>query len=146
TGGNHILYFANDTTTNGDPKYRDERGLVVRDGKVIAGPYNHVVRLFHSPGAEHTAWTAGRDTIVDLYVDGNILGSVGEYIALTWSPDETKTAYATMTERQKLYVVAGGKRSALYDFIGRIGFTSDGKAVEYLAIKYDKLVHVIQPL
>jgi hypothetical protein len=146
TAGKHIVYFANDTGNTIGMKNRDERGLVLRDGKVIAGPYESVIRLFLSPSGEHMAWTAGNtDTTVALFLDGKQVGTVGEYMTLKWSADEKEIVYSTMTDRGKLYVVAGGKRSASYDMLGQVGFTHGDKAVEFVALKYDKLVHVTQP-
>lgn len=146
TAGKHIVYFANDTAKTVGVKNRDERGLVLRDGKVIAGPYESVVRLYLSPSGEHMAWTAGgSDTTVTMYLDGKKIGTVGEYTTLTWSPDEKQIVYSTMTDRGKLYVVANGKRSPSFDMLGQIAFKPDGKSVEFVALKYDKLLHITQP-
>jgi len=145
SAGKHIVYFANDTAQHVGSATKDERGLVLRDGKVIAGPYESVVRLYLSPSGEHMAWTSGgSDTTVSLYVDGKKMGTVGEYTTLIWSADEKQIAYSTMTDRGKLYVVANGKRSPSFDMLGQIGFTGDGKSVEFVALRYDKLVHITQ--
>ncbi len=144
TAGNHIAYFACDT--NGERRRgRNERyGVLVEDGKIIAGPYQETDRVFLSPSGKNIAWTAKLNNEAALYLNGKKIGPVGEYTDVTWSADEKKLAYETVDEHKKLIVVTDGKRSASYDRIGRIGWTDKNKAVEFCAIKYDKLVHIKQ--
>lgn len=149
SAGKHIVYFASDTSEKTKKGRTDQKALVVRDGNVIAGPYDGSWRLVLSPSGEHTAWTTSTDSTVYFYLDGNKISNVGEFFKMVWSPDEKQIAYATTEkseQRERVFVVAGNKRSPAYDMIGRIGFTADGKAVEYIALKYNKLLHIVQPL
>ncbi|MBS1904426.1 MAG: hypothetical protein JSS75_12030 [Bacteroidetes bacterium] len=138
--GKHIVYFASDTTTGS----ASNRSVVVKDGNIIAGPYESSWRLFMSPSGEHIAWTVQEGNGISLYLDGKKIGSVGEFMVIRWSNDERTIAYATSDSHEKIYVVAGGKRSTIYDRIGRLGISADAKTVEYMAVKYDKLLHVKQ--
>ncbi len=149
SGGKHIIYFASDTSENTKKNHTDQKALVVRDGNVIAGPYDGSWRLVLSPSGEHTAWTTSTDSTVYFYLDGNKVSNVGEFFKMVWSADEKQIAYVTTEkseQRERVFVVAGNKRSPAYDMIGRIGFTADGKAVEYIALKYNKLLNIVQPL
>ncbi len=149
SAGKHIIYFASDTSEKTKKARTEQKALVVRDGNVIAGPYDGSWRLVLSPSGEHTAWTASTDSTVYFYLDGNKISNVGEFFKMVWSPDEKQIAYATTEksqQRDRVFVVAGNKRSPAYDMIGRLGFTADGKAVEYIALKYNKLLHIVQPL
>ena len=145
TNGNHIAYFACDTTGEGGPKIRNEQpGVVVEDGKIIAGPYEEPGRLFLSPNGKNIAWSAKKNGMISLYVNGKKVGDVGEYIDFYWSADEKQFAYLTSDERGKNFIVTGGKRSPSFDRTGRVGWSPDNKSVEYSAIKYDKLLNIKQ--
>lgn len=145
TNGNHIAYFACDTTGD-NKKIRNEKiGVVVEDGKIIAGPYDEMGRLFLSKTGKNIAWSAKKDSTILLYLNGKKIGEVGEYVDFFWSPDEKKFAYLSSDERGKNFIVAGGNRSPSFDRIGRIGWSSDNRTVEYCAMKYNKLLQIKQP-
>ncbi|MDP4220369.1 MAG: hypothetical protein Q8916_12585 [Bacteroidota bacterium] len=146
TNGNHVAYFACDTTGEGRVLHRNEKiGVVVEDGKIIAGPYEDMGRLFLSPSGKNIAWSAKKNGTISLYLNGKRVGDVGEYVDFFWSGDEKKFAYLSGDERGKNFLVAGGKRSPAFDRVGRVGWTSDNKAIEYCAVKYDKLLKIRQP-
>jgi hypothetical protein len=146
TGGKHLVYFACDTTGERSGLVRnDKNGVVVEDGKIIAGPYEEMGKLFLSPSGKNIAWSAKKNGIIGLYLNGKKIGIVGESVNFYWSPDEKKIAYLTTDERGRGFVVAEGKRSPSYDRIGRVGWSSDNKTVEFCAIKYNKLEQVRQP-
>ncbi|HYM20807.1 MAG TPA: hypothetical protein VEW28_07380 [Candidatus Kapabacteria bacterium] len=138
--GDHISYFAADTAKHAVGTH----ALVVHDGSVVGGPYDAGWRLFMSPSGKHLAWTAATGGIINLYVDGALIGTVGEYFQIEWSRDENHYAYATNDDRDKIFVVAGKKRSASFDSIGRLAIAADGSSVQYCAIKYDALLHIQQ--
>ena len=142
TAGKKIVYFASDPADFTAQKKDERNGVVVENGKVIAGPYIVVGRLFLSPSGKNLAWSAAKTTTLELYHNGKMIGALGNYLEVQWSPDEKNLAFVTSTERQKYYVVCGGKRSALYDRIGRIAFTADKTALEFVAIKNTKLLKV----
>ena len=145
TNGNHIAYFACDTMDEGRRIRNEKIGVVVEDGKIIAGPYDEVGRLFLSRSGKNIAWTAKKDSIVTLYLNGKKISDVGAYVDFFWSSDEKKIAYLSSDEHGRYFIVAGGKRSESYDRIGRVGWSSDNKAVEYCALKYNKLLQIKQP-
>ena len=145
TAGNHIAYFACDTTGDGIKNRSEKAGLVVEDGKIIGGPYDETGRLFLSLSGKNIAWSAKKDGLISLYLNGKKIGNIGESLEFFWSPDEKKIAYLTTEERGKGFIVANGKRSPSYDRIGRVGWTSDNNAVEFCAVKYNKLLYIKQP-
>ncbi len=146
TNGPHIVYFAGDTTGDTRMAQRNEKtGVVVKDGKVIAGPYDDMGRLFLSPSGKNIAWSAMKNGVTSLYLNGKKIGDVGEYVDCYWSPDEKKFAYLSSDERGRNFIVAGGKRSPSFERIGRVGWSSDNKSVEYCAVKYNKLLQIKQP-
>jgi hypothetical protein len=138
--GNHIIYFAADTAHGS----LSTNAVVVADGAIVAGPFSGAQRLFLSPKGDHTAWSVRENNSIYLYIDGKKIRRVGEYLNVTWSSDEKTIAYSTSDDHEKVYVVTAGKRSVSYDRIGRVAIASDNRSVEYLGLKYDKLVHVIQ--
>lgn len=145
TNGNHVAYFACDTTGE-RIRIRDEKiGVVVEDSKIIAGPYDEMGRLFISPSGNNIAWSAKKKGILSIYLNGKKIGDVGEYVDFFWTPDEKKYAYLSSDERGKNFIVAGGKRSPGFDRIGRVGWSSDNKTVEFCAVKYNKLLRINQP-
>jgi len=145
TNGPHIVYFAGDTAGDGRMAMTNDKiGLVIRDGKVIAGPYDEMGRLFLSPSGKNIAWSAKKNGEFSIYLNGKKLGDVGAYTDCYWSADEKKLAYLSTDERGKNFIVAGSKRSPSYERIGRVAWTSDDKTVEYCAVKYNKLVQIKQ--
>ena len=145
TNGRHIAYFACDTTGDGRVKDRNEKiGVVVEDGRIIGGPYDETGRLFLSPSGKNIAWSVKEGGGISLYLNGNKIGDVGEAIDFFWSPDEKKFAYLSTDEHGKGFVVANDKRSPSFDRIGRVGWSSDNKFVEFCAVKYNKLLHIKQ--
>jgi hypothetical protein len=148
TGGLHIAYFACDTLGDTYHAVKNEKhGVVVEDGEIISGAYayDETGRLFLSPSGKNIAWTASTKLgEAAIYYNGVKTADVGNYIDVKWSPDEKKYIYITTDNRSKPFVVAGGKRSEVYDRIGRIAFSADGKSIEYCAVKYDKLLHIKQ--
>ncbi len=146
TNGNHIVYFACDTTGEKSGLPRNEKtGLVVEDGKIIGGPYDETGRLFLSPSGKNIAWSAKKDGVISLYLNGKKIARVGETVDFFWSPDEKKFAYLTSDDHARGFVVAGGKRSRSFDRVGRVGWSSDNKTIEYCAVQYDKLLKITQP-
>jgi len=144
SAGTHIIYFACDTTDEGRKIRNEKIGVVVEDGKIIAGPYAETGRLFLSPSGKNIAWSAKTDSTASIYVNGKKIGDIGEYVDFYWSPDEKKFAYLSGDERGKNFIVADGKRSPSYDRIGQVGWSADNKTVEYCAVKYDKLLQIKQ--
>ncbi len=63
-----------------------------------------------------------------------------------WSPDESKIAFVAAGTHGKLFVVVNGKRSALFENIGRIGWTPNGRAVEFVGVRNGQVIHVTQPI
>lgn len=145
TTGEHIYYFACDTLGQGNRAVQNERhGVLVKDGEIIGGPFYETGRVYLSPSGKNLAWTASEKGIVSLYLNGKVIGKVGQYTDVSWSPDETHFAYVSSDETNKLFIVSGQKRSPSYDRIGQIGWSSDHKSVEFCAIKYNKLLHLKQ--
>lgn len=144
TLGRTIAYLASDPKEFGKPRRDDKRGVIVRDGNIVAGPYRSVGKLFMSPSGKRIAYTATVGEHEELFVDGKSVGEVGEYVHLSWSPDEKRIAFVTMNDRAKLVVVANGKQSPVYDRIGRIGWHKHGNAIEYAAIRNTSLNKVLQ--
>jgi hypothetical protein len=144
TAGRTIAYLASDPDEFTKVKRDDKKGVVVRDGKIIAGPYKGVGRLFMSPSGKRIAYTAAAVDHYDLYLDGKIVGPVGEFVDVIWSRDEKRLAFVTMDGRGKMSVIANGKRSPLYDRIGRIGWLEKGNGLEYVALRNTSLQKVLQ--
>ena len=144
TAGSTIAYLASDPNEYGKPKRDDKKGVVVQDGKIIAGPFHSVGKLFMSPSGKRIAYTASNGEYFEIYLDGKSLGKVGEYVDVSWSPDEKRMAYITMDDRAKMTVVANGKHSPAYDRIGRLGWQTKGNGLEYVAIRNISLQKVVQ--
>jgi hypothetical protein len=145
SSGKNIAYFAADPKTYQTQTSRVNNAVVVHNGKITAGPFMGANRLFLSPSGNKTAYSVIVDSVYKLYLDGKFIGECGEYSEIIWR-NESVAAYVTITDRKKLYVVAGKKRSPLYDRIGRVGLTKDGKALEYLALRNNILYKVQQSL
>jgi len=144
TAGTTIAYLASDPNEYGKPKRDDKKGVIVQDGKIIAGPYRSVSKLFMSPSGKRIAYTASKGEYFEIYLDGKSLGKVGEYVDVSWSPDEKRMAYVTMDDRAKMTIVANGKHSPTYDRVGRIGWQTKGNGLEYVAIRNITLQKVVQ--
>ena len=140
TSGQHIAYFGADPnwTRGGD----ERKGVVVLDGNVIAGPYASTSLLFMSPSGKHLAWTVKEGETMKLYYDKKAVGDVGAGMKMIWSKDEKQYAYVTANARGKSIVFASGKESAPYDRTGRLGFSADGKTLEFVALRANKLYQV----
>jgi len=143
TSGKHVGYLACDPKQD-DPKvYRDERNaVVVIDGKIVAGPYHGIDALFMSPSGKHYAFYTSDG---EFYLDGKKISGVTKAVNCVWSPDETRAAILGLSERGKFTVIANGKESPDYLRIGSIGWTPDGKNIQYIAHQNDKLLKVVQP-
>lgn len=144
TAGTTIAYFASDPDEFGKPKRNDKKGVIVRDGKITAGPFLNVSKLFMSPSGKRIAYTVSNGQYFEIYLDGKSLGKVGEYVDVTWSADEKQMAYVSMDDRGKMTVVANGKHSPSYDRVGRIGWLAKTNAIEYVAIRNTTLQKVVQ--
>lgn len=144
--GNSLAYFSCDPKLNNVYTNRDERqGVVVWNGKVYDGPYVMLERLYMSPSGKQIAYSVSSDS-GQIFLNKKLLGPAVQVVQCVWSPKETHIAYASVDGRGKVRVVAGGKISPEYERIGRIGWSKDGKFVEYLAVRYGKVLRVQQPI
>jgi hypothetical protein len=144
TAGKHITYFACDPAqekANGDQR----RAVVVHDGAIIGGPFDAAGRIFLSPSGEHVFFSTGVDK-GNVYLDKKLLDEITQAQSATWSRDEKHVAYSATGSHGKVFVVLGGKRSRDYERIGKIGWLTNGKGVEYIALVNGKLFHVKQYL
>ena len=152
--GHHIAYFAADpSTTHHTDSSNEHHAVVVYDGKVVAGPYPGVSNLFLSPSGKHYAYTlqqpcatCGHEGIDKFYLDKKLAYRTNAVMNCIWSPDESKVALVISGEHEKLFVEVGGKRSPLFEQIGRVGWSADGRHVEFVGISNGKLISVKQPL
>jgi hypothetical protein len=140
TAGTHIAYFGADPAWA--PMGDERKGVVVYDGNVIAGPYASTTLLFMSPSGKHLAWTVKEKEAMKLYYDKKAVKDVGAGLKVVWSQDEKHFAYVTSNARGKSIVVAGGKESPPFDRTGRLGFSADGKTLEFVALRAHKLYQV----
>ncbi|HET6511922.1 MAG TPA: hypothetical protein VFH43_07005, partial [Candidatus Kapabacteria bacterium] len=144
TSGRIIAYFACDPAQNNKFTNRDERpGIVVYDGKKYDGPFATVERLFLSKSGKNLAYSVGGEKPMIL-LNKKELGPVGMISSAAWSPDEKHFAYATSNNRGKIQVVVDGKVSPGYEHVGRIGWSKDGKFVEYMAVNNGKVFKIKQ--
>lgn len=142
--GHHIAYAACDPTVT--KKSRNERrAVVVYDGKVFAGPFPGLTVLFMSPSGKHIAYSLDLSSS-KFYLDKKVLVKTSAVIEAVWSPDETKLAFIAAGEHGKYFVVADGKRSPLFERIGRLGWSADGRTVEFVGLINSKVIEVKQPL
>lgn len=143
TNGKHVFYLACDPHMDSvQKKNRDERrSVVVMDGKVIAGPYPSIDALFVSPSGKHYAFYTGGG---EFYLDNKRVPGVTKVLNCNWSPDESRLAMQALAPNGKVTVLANGHKSADYLKIGRIGWTDDGKNVQYIAVQNSKLLKVTQ--
>ncbi|HWF44168.1 MAG TPA: hypothetical protein VG537_05970 [Candidatus Kapabacteria bacterium] len=152
--GRHIAYFAADPAISRVTDSSDEhRAVVVYDGKVVAGPYPGVSNLFLSSSGKHYAYTLSPDCafcgtagIPKFYIDRKLAYRTNKVINCVWSPDESKTALVIVGEHGKLFVAAGGKRSPLFEQIGQVAWTPDGRHVEFVGVSNGKVIVVKQAL
>ncbi len=140
TAGTHIAYFGADPAWV--PMGDERKGVVVLDGKVIAGPYASTSLLFMSPSGKHLAWTVKEGEVMKLYYNKKYVGDVGAGMRFVWSGDEKNYAYVTSNARGKSIVIVGNKESAPFDRTGRLGFSRDGKSLEFLGLRAHKLYQV----
>ena len=143
TAGKTMAYFACDPAQNNKFSDRDERpGIVVYDGKKYDGPFPTVERLFLSKSGKNIAYSVGGAPRIIL--NKKELGPVGMISSAAWSSDEKYFAYATSNNRGKIQVVVDGKVSPSYEHVGKIGWTNDGKFVEYMAVNNGKVLKIRQ--
>jgi len=140
TAGAHIVYFGADPQWV--PMGDERKGVVVYDGNVIAGPYASTSLLFMSPSGKHLAWTVKENEAMKLYYDKKAVAEVGAGIKLIWSHDEKQYAYVTSNQRGKSIVHVAGTESMPFDRTGRLGFTADGKTLEFVGLRANKLYQV----
>jgi len=144
--GKHIAYFAADPAITVRHATTNERpAVVVLDGKVFAGPFPGVSRLFMSPSGKHVAYSLDY-ALAKFYLDKNIFAKTGSIFDAVWSQDEKKLAIVAAGEHDKVFVMAGGKRSPLFEQIGRVAFSKDGKSIEFVGIRNGRVLHVKQQL
>ena len=142
--GHHLAYFACDPTiTHKDGDER--RAVVVYDGKVVAGPFPGVILLFMSPSGKHIAYSLKLES-AKFYLDKTLFAKTSTIVDATWSPDESKLAFVATGSHSRHFVVANGKRSPLFEQIGHIGWTADGKSVEFTGISNGRVIKVKQSL
>ena len=142
--GRHIAYFAADpaiakVTTSGSGR----AAVVVYDGRTMAGSLTGAGSIFMSPSGTHIAYTANATGSL-FYLDGKLVAKTSQIMDCIWSPDESRIAFTAIGEHGKAFVVVNGKRSPLYERIGRIGFAADGRAVEFVGLRNGKLIKVRQ--
>jgi hypothetical protein len=140
SAGEHIAYFGADPAWV--PMGDERKGVVVHDGNVIAGPYETTSLLYMSPSGTHLAWSAKEGEDMKFFYDKKFVSTIGAGLKVVWSKDEKQYAYVTSNERGKSIVRIGNKVSEPYDRTGRIGFSADGKLVEFVALRANKLYHV----
>ncbi len=145
SSGKHVAFLACDPAVHARGDSDERRGIVFYDGKTYAGPFHGVSRLFMSPSGEHLSYSTDVAT-GEFYHDKKLIGKTGRVLTCLWSPDESHIAFASVGSHDKVYVVVGGKRSQLFEKIGRIGWTADGSAVEFVGLANGKLFRVHQPL
>lgn len=146
TGGHHIAYFACDpSVTRSGPEANEHKSDVVYDGKIVAGPYPELSRLFLSPSGKHIAYTLGKNE-AEFYLDAKLNSKTSQVVNCVWSPDEKKIAYVAVGAHDKLFVVVNGKRSPLCEFIAHVAWDPRGKFVEFAGITNARLMHFRMPL
>ena len=127
-------------------KNQDERrAVVVYDGKVFAGPFPGVILLFMSPSGKHIAYSLSLGAS-KFYLDKTLLAKTSRIVDAVWSPDESKLAFISGGIHSKYFVVANGKRSPLFEQIGHLGWSADGKYVEFTGVSNGRVIHVKQSL
>lgn len=142
--GNHLAYIASDPKLTRKNNH-ERRAVVVYDGKVLAGPFPGITVMFMSPSGKHVAYTLDLHSS-KFYLDTKVLANTSAVVDAAWSPDESRIAFIAGGEHGKFFVVANGKRSPLFERIGRLGWSADGQTVEFTAISNNKVVTVKQVL
>ena len=138
--GQHIAYFACDPKVR--KKGQDERrGVVVYDGTIVGGPYPGVTALYMSPSGKHIAYTLDLAS-KRFYLDKKVLARTSTVVDAVWSPDEKHLAFIAAGEHGKFFVACDGKRSPLFERIGRIGWSADGKTIEFVGEIDSKVIEV----
>jgi len=144
SSGQHLAYIACDPNITRTSNH-ERRAVVVYDGKVLAGPFPGITVLFMSPSGKHVAYTLDLHSS-KFYLDKKVLARTSAVVDAAWSPDESHLAFIAAGEHGKFFVVADGKRSPLYERIGRLGWSADGRFVEFTAISNAKVITVKQSL
>ena len=121
------------------------RAVVVYDGKVFAGPFPGIAVLFMSPSGKHLAYSLNLRSS-KFYLDKKVYAKTSAVTDAVWSPDESHLAIIVVGEHGKLFVAANGKRSPLFEHIGRVGWSRDGRHVEFVGILNGKVIEVRQSL
>ncbi len=143
--GKHIAYLAADpTVVKPGGRVDERRAVVVYDGKVMAGPYPEIAQLFMSPSGNHIAYSLDAAS-AKFYLDKKVIAKTSHILDCVWSPNESKVAFVAVGEHEKVFVVSGGKRSGLFEYVGRVGWSEDGKFVQFTGIRNGKLLTVKQP-
>ena len=140
--GKHLVYFACDPNIKSKVG-NERRAVVVYDGKIVGGPYPGVTLLFMSPSGKHIAYSLNLESS-KFYLDKKVLAKTSTIVDAVWSPDESKLAFIAAGQHGKYYVVAEGKRSPLFEQIGHIGWSADGKYVEFVGVTNGRVVKVRQ--
>jgi hypothetical protein len=139
--GHHIAYFAASRAANASDSASTRQAVVVFDGQEMAGPFNSMGRLFMSSSGKHIAYSTDEISSA-FYLDKKLAAKTNQILDCVWSPDESHAAFITAGEHNKEFVVVDGKRSGLYEWIGRIEFSPDSKSVEFAGIRGAKLYKV----
>jgi hypothetical protein len=142
--GHHLAYFACDPAVT--HKNQDERrAVVVYDGNVFAGPFPGVILLFMSPSGKHIAYSLNLES-TKFYLDKTLLAKTSRVVDAVWSPDESQLAFISGGAHSKYFVVVNGKRSPQFEQIGHLGWSADGKHVEFTGVSNGRVIHVKQSL
>lgn len=140
--GHHLAYLACDPAVT-SKEGNERRAVVVYDGNVFAGPFPGVTLLFMSPSGKHIAYSLNLESS-KFYLDKKVLAKTSAVVDVDWSPDESKIAFAAAGEHGKFFVVANGKRSPLFEQIGHIGWSRDGRYVLFTAVSNGRVIKVRQ--
>jgi hypothetical protein len=139
--GRHIAYFAASPTVKSNEPARMREAIMVYDGKPFGPVLSGIGRVFMSPSGKHIAYSTDAGDFA-FFLDGKQIAKTSRILDCIWTPDESRIVFSALGEHEKAFVVANGKRSALFERIGRIGFSSDGKAIEFAGIRNSKLYKV----
>jgi hypothetical protein len=144
SSGQHVAYLACDPSIT-QKGQDDRRSVVVYDGNVVAGPFSGATLLFMSPSGKHIAYSLDLESS-KFFLDKTVLAKTSAVVDAVWSPDESKLAYVVSGSHGRYFVVADGKRSQLFEQIGHIGWSKDGKFVEFTGIINGRVMKVKQSL
>jgi protease II len=140
----HIAYVACDPKIT-RKSTQERRAVVVYDGNIFAGPFPSLTVLFMSPSGKHLAYSLDLASS-KFYLDKKVLAKTSTVIDAAWSPDESKLAFIGAGEHGKFFVAVDGKRSPLFERIGRLGWSADGTRVEFTGVSNGKVITVRQSL